>query len=139
MFVDALGVFGETSGGLALQKMYEKMLSSAEGQSVLRDKPRINTKTVNLDYLRGLAPNSFGRAYVKFLEDNVCNSNFSSLESKTQRRFSTLLQNVTPDTRTPVQFVDDIELAYVMQRYREIHDLVHTVLGMPTNMLGTNP
>ena len=48
------------------------------------------------------------------------------------------MQNVTPDTRTPVQFVDDIELAYVMQRYREIHDLVHTVLGMPTNMLGTN-
>jgi ubiquinone biosynthesis protein COQ4 len=71
MFVDALGVFGETSGGLALQKMHEKMLSSAEGQSVLRDKPRINTKTVNLDHLRGLAPNSFGRAYVKFLEDNV--------------------------------------------------------------------
>ncbi len=23
-----------------------------------------------------------------------------------------------------------------MQRYREIHDLVHTLLGMPTNMLG---
>jgi len=23
-----------------------------------------------------------------------------------------------------------------MQRYREIHDLIHTVLGMPTNMLG---
>lgn len=25
---------------------------------------------------------------------------------------------------------------YVMTRYRECHDLVHTVLGMPTNMLG---
>ena len=23
-----------------------------------------------------------------------------------------------------------------MQRYREIHDLVHVVLGQPTNMLG---
>lgn len=23
-----------------------------------------------------------------------------------------------------------------MQRYREVHDLFHTVLGMPTNMLG---
>jgi ubiquinone biosynthesis protein COQ4 len=71
MFVDALGVFGETSGGLALQKMHEKMLASAEGQSVLKDKPRINTKTVNLDHLRGLPPNSLGRAYLKFLEDNV--------------------------------------------------------------------
>jgi ubiquinone biosynthesis protein Coq4 len=43
---------------------------------------------------------------------------------------------VTPDSRSPVQFVDDVELAYVMQRYREVHDLIHTILGMPTNMLG---
>ena len=45
-------------------------------------------------------------------------------------------QNVTPDARRPVNFIDDVELAYVMQRYREVHDLLHTVLGMPTNMLG---
>lgn len=35
-----------------------------------------------------------------------------------------------------VQFVDDVELAYVVQRYREAHDLVHTILQMPTHMLG---
>lgn len=35
-----------------------------------------------------------------------------------------------------VRFVDDPELAYVIQRYREIHDLVHTILDMPINMLG---
>lgn len=46
------------------------------------------------------------------------------------------LQKVTPDTRADVKFIDDEELAYVMQRYREVHDLVHTILGMPTNMLG---
>lgn len=37
-----------------------------------------------------------------------------------------------------MKFVDDEELAYVMQRYREVHDLLHTLLGMPTNMLGTS-
>ena len=47
-------------------------------------------------------------------------------------------QNVSPDTRLPVRFVDDVDLAYVMQRYRETHDLVHTLLGCPTNMLGIN-
>lgn len=46
------------------------------------------------------------------------------------------MQKVTPDTRAEVKFIDDEELAYVMQRYREVHDLMHTVLGMPTNMLG---
>ena len=35
-----------------------------------------------------------------------------------------------------VQFVDDPDLMYVMLRYRQVHDLLHTVLGMPTNMLG---
>lgn len=36
----------------------------------------------------------------------------------------------------PPKFVDDEELAYVIQRYREVHDMMHTLLGMPTNMLG---
>lgn len=35
-----------------------------------------------------------------------------------------------------VRFMEDPKLAYVMTRYRETHDLVHTILGMPTNMLG---
>ena len=43
---------------------------------------------------------------------------------------------MSPDTRLAVRFVDDPELAYVMLRYRQTHDLVHTLLGMPTNMLG---
>lgn len=47
-----------------------------------------------------------------------------------------LFQRVTPDSRADVKFVDNEELAYVMQRYREVHDLLHTLLGMPTNMLG---
>ena len=34
-----------------------------------------------------------------------------------------------------VRFIDNAELAYIMTRYRECHDLVHTALGMPTNML----
>lgn len=36
----------------------------------------------------------------------------------------------------PPKFVDDEELAYVIQRYREVHDLMHTLLGMPTTILG---
>lgn len=35
-----------------------------------------------------------------------------------------------------MRFINDPDLAYVMTRYRECHDLVHVILGMPTNMLG---
>lgn len=45
-------------------------------------------------------------------------------------------QGYSPDERHYVKFVDDQDLAYVMLRYREIHDLVHTLLGQPTDMLG---
>ena len=43
---------------------------------------------------------------------------------------------ITPDSRDPVRYVDDEDLAYVMKRYRESHDLVHTILNMPTDMVG---
>lgn len=46
------------------------------------------------------------------------------------------LQKVSPDERTMVQFIDDAELAYVMQRYREVHDIFHAMVLMPTTMLG---
>lgn len=82
---------------------------------------------------------------MRFLEDNVNELMLSrcllvmfflDAFSKPKMNVLLLLQNVTPDTRADVKFVDDEELAYVMQRYREVHDLIHTILGMPTNMLG---
>ncbi|NWW35276.1 COQ4 protein, partial [Horornis vulcanius] len=79
-----------------------------------RERPRIRLSTLDMARLQGLPDGSLGREYVRFLEDN----------------------KVSPDTRMPPKFVDDEELAYVIQRYREVHDLMHTLLGMPTNMLG---
>lgn len=54
------------------------------------------------------------------------------------REYERFLSNLktTPDARPPVQFIDDADLVYVMQRYRETHDFSHVVLGMPTTMLG---
>lgn len=111
---DMVAVLGETTGHTTLSKIYAMMIEDEEGRQILIDKPRINSSTLNLPFLCQLPEGTLGYAYIKFLDDN----------------------QVTPDSRLPVQFVDDPELAYVMQRYREGHDLFHTVLGMPTNMLG---
>lgn len=109
-----VAVMGETTGVLAFRELEKIMSSDPEGMEVLRDRPRINTSTVDLQYLERLPKDTFGYAYYRFLVDN----------------------NVTPDSRLPVQFVDDPDLAYIAQRYREVHDLVHTLLEMPTHMLG---
>uniref|UniRef100_A0A8C4XKK8 Ubiquinone biosynthesis protein COQ4 homolog, mitochondrial n=1 Tax=Falco tinnunculus TaxID=100819 RepID=A0A8C4XKK8_FALTI len=111
---DMVAVLGETTGCFALPKLRDKMKQHPEGYRILQERPRIRLSTLNMAKLRGLPDGSLGREYVRFLEDN----------------------KVSPDTRMPAKFVDDEELAYVIQRYREIHDMMHTLLGMPTNILG---
>uniref|UniRef100_A0A8B9B9M9 Ubiquinone biosynthesis protein COQ4 homolog, mitochondrial n=1 Tax=Anser brachyrhynchus TaxID=132585 RepID=A0A8B9B9M9_9AVES len=111
---DMVAVLGETTGCLALPNLRDKMKHHPEGYRILQERPRIRLSTLDMDRLRGLPDGTLGREYVRFLEDN----------------------KVSPDTRMPAKFVDDEELAYVIQRYREVHDLMHTLLGMPTNMLG---
>ncbi|KAI8778939.1 ubiquinone biosynthesis protein COQ4, mitochondrial, partial [Biomphalaria glabrata] len=78
------------------------------------EKPVINTTTINLEKLGSLPDGTFGKEYWTFLKTN----------------------GFSPDARRPVNFIDDAELMYVMLRYRQCHDLVHTLLGMPPNMLG---
>ncbi|XP_077593123.1 ubiquinone biosynthesis protein COQ4 homolog, mitochondrial isoform X2 [Stigmatopora nigra] len=111
---DMVAVLGESTGHLALVNLRDRMRNDPEGYTILTERPRIRLSTLDLQKMASLPEGSFGREYLRFLEDN----------------------HVTPDSRAAVKFVDNEELAYVMQRYREVHDLLHTLLGMPTNMLG---
>uniref|UniRef100_A0A3B3UKJ5 Ubiquinone biosynthesis protein COQ4 homolog, mitochondrial n=1 Tax=Poecilia latipinna TaxID=48699 RepID=A0A3B3UKJ5_9TELE len=111
---DMVAVLGETTGHLALINLRERMKNDPEGYTILTERPRIRLSTLDLEKMASLPDGSFGREYLRFLEEN----------------------KVTPDSRAEVKFVDNEELAYIMLRYREVHDLLHTLLGMPTNMLG---
>lgn len=68
---DSIAIFGEASGGSALKYMHEKMIASEEGRSILQDKPRINSKTIDLNFLKTLPLGTLGHAYITFLDDNV--------------------------------------------------------------------
>ncbi|XDV20034.1 hypothetical protein PO909_025416 [Leuciscus waleckii] len=111
---DMVAVLGETTGHQALIKLRDRMRNDSEGCTILVERPRIRLSTLDLTQMSSLPDGTLGREYLRFLEEN----------------------RVTPDSRADVKFVDNEELAYVMQRYREVHDLLHTLLGMPTNMLG---
>ena len=58
-----------------------KNAQSSEGRDILRDRPRLNTQTIDVPKLAAMPEGSFGRAYVDWLES--C--------------------KVTPDTRDPVR------------------------------------
>lgn len=111
---DMIACLGEVTGENSMKYMRSKMLETPEGMEILKEMPRINSTTVSFERLSELPENTVGRVYADFMRDN----------------------NITADSRLPVQFIADPELAYVMQRYREVHDLVHATLFMKTNMLG---
>lgn len=111
---DMIACLGEVSGDNAIHHMQWKMMETPEGNEILKEQPRINSKTVCFETLSQMNKNTLGRIYADFMNDN----------------------NITADSRLPVQFISDPEMAYVMQRYREVHDLVHASLFMRTSMLG---
>lgn len=111
---DMIACLGEVTGESSLIFMHQKMQETNEGAQILNDMPRINSSTVCYKTLSELPEGTLGRVYADFMVEN----------------------NITADSRLPVQFISDPVLAYVMQRYREVHDLVHASLYMKTTMLG---
>ncbi|KAJ3343376.1 Ubiquinone biosynthesis protein [Gonapodya sp. JEL0774] len=105
---DMVAALGETTGPVALRQVRDKMLQDPIGRRILRERPVVNSSTVDVEALRQLSDGTFGREYVRWLDR----------------------EGVGPDSREPVKYVDDSVLAYVMQRYREVHDFWHVVTGM---------
>ncbi|KAJ5632926.1 hypothetical protein N7490_009265 [Penicillium lividum] len=107
---DLIAALGEaTATPYFIYRLRNAMLSDPTGRRILRDRPRITSNTLQLSKLRTLPENSVGRTYAKWLDR----------------------EGVSPDTRDQVQYIDDEECAYVMQRYRECHDFYHAVTGLP--------
>jgi ubiquinone biosynthesis protein COQ4 len=86
------------------------MLACPTGRRILRDRPRMTSATLDVARLRLLPAGSVGRSYADWLDR----------------------ERVSPDTRDTVRYIDDEECAYVMQRYREAHDMYHALTGLPT-------
>lgn len=108
--LDLIAAFAEaTSTPYFLPRLRDAMLRSPTGRRILRDRPRLTSASLDLPYLRTLPPTSVGGTYVAWLDR----------------------EHVTPDTRSPVRYIDDEECAYVMQRYRECHDFSHALTGLP--------
>lgn len=77
---DMIAALAETTAGPSLPRLRDRMLESVEGRKILRERPRVNSNTINMNNLAQYSEGTFGRAYVTWLER--C--------------------GVTPDTREPV-------------------------------------
>ncbi|EKX39632.1 hypothetical protein GUITHDRAFT_114359 [Guillardia theta CCMP2712] len=110
---DLVAALGDTTGVPALRNIRRRMLSDESGRQILKEKP-ILRDFVELEKMGSYKEGSLGRAYFEFMSS---------------RGFS-------PQERPCVRFVDDPELAYIMLRYREVHDFVHVLTGLGTSVEG---
>ena len=112
---DLIATLAETTAtDTQLRHLLKKMKQSEEGKHLLQNRVDVNEDSVRFNELASLPDTSFGKHYHEFMSG----------------------YHYSPDERTPVRFIEDPELAYVMQRYRQTHDFVHVLVGVPTCVLG---
>ena len=103
-----------TAHPVILRKLVSQLKNNKRGRDLLKAKPLINTDNLNIPYLRSLPIMTFGRQYAQFMDHH----GFSA------------------DERANVRFMVDEDQAYVVQRYRQIHDFWHVLSGIPPSVLG---
>lgn len=106
---DMVATLSEVTGRVALEGMRNRMRMSDTGRQILEERPLISS-----DLKFDGPEHTFGGAYVKFMEKH----------------------GLSATERTPVALVDDDELAYVLLRYRQVHDFWHVLCGLPPTVLG---
>lgn len=100
-----VAALGETTAGPSVSWLRDQMLASSEGRRILKERPRVNSTTVDMDKLALLPDGTLGKAYVTWLER--C--------------------GVTPDTREPVSL-----LAIYMHTY--LTAAIRCIISMIQNL-----
>lgn len=88
---------------------YRHLLATLAGSRILVEKPELSSRKVDYDYLRTLPEDTLGGAYVRHLDRNHLTADYQAAETR---------------------HVDDPEMAYLMRRFRQTHDVWHALLGL---------
>lgn len=110
---DMVATLAEVTGRVALERLQRRLRASDEGRHLLAERPLISTATM-ATLGSDCAPSSFGGRYASFMQRH----------------------RLDADERSPVALVDDAELAYILLRYRQVHDFWHVLCGLPPTLFG---
>ncbi|KAJ1607868.1 hypothetical protein OIY81_2525 [Cryptosporidium canis] len=97
----------ELTSTRALRRLHVLMRSTPDGRNIIKNKPLIDSSRYSIKDLLAYPADSLGRRYGEFL---------------TTYGFEI--------DRPPVRYVNNEDLAYIMTRFRQIHDIIHTVLEL---------
>jgi ubiquinone biosynthesis protein COQ4 len=99
----------EITGRPRYRQVLAELTRTPEGQRLLADRPELSSEHVDYDRLRALPETSFGGAYVRHLDGNRITADYQAAATR---------------------HVDDPDMAYLMRRFRQTHDVWHALLGI---------
>ena len=99
----------EITGRPRYRRVLAELRATPEGQRILADRPELSSRQVDYDRLRGLPDTTLGGAYVRHLDRNGITADYQA---------------------APTEFIADPDMAYLMRRFRQTHDVWHALLGL---------
>src|SRR5438132_5654993 len=99
----------EITGRPRMRTLLAELQNSEDGRRLLADRPELSSEHVDYDRLRALPESTLGGAYVRHLDRNGITADYQAAATR---------------------HVDDPDIAYLMRRFRQTHDVWHTLLGL---------
>jgi ubiquinone biosynthesis protein COQ4 len=99
----------EITGRPRYRRLLAELARSDEGRRLLELRPELSSDHVDYDALRALPATTLGGAYVRHLDDNHITADYQAAATR---------------------HVDDPDMAYLMRRFRQTHDVWHALLGL---------
>lgn len=99
----------EITGRPRYRRLLAEMAKTEEGRRILAERPELSSNHVDYDHLRKLPATTLGGAYVRHLDNNGITADYQAAATR---------------------HVDDPDMAYLMRRFRQTHDVWHALLGI---------
>lgn len=99
----------EITGRPRYRQILAELSARDDARALLRDRPELSSQSVDFAALRALPATTLGGAYVRHLDGNGLTADYQAAATR---------------------HIDDPDLAYLMRRFRQTHDVWHALLGV---------
>jgi ubiquinone biosynthesis protein COQ4 len=99
----------EITGRGRYREILAAMKTSADGRELLRERPELSTDHLDYDVLRALPESTLGGRYARHLDGNGITADYQAAATR---------------------HVQDPDIAYLMRRFRQTHDVWHALLDL---------
>ncbi len=99
----------EITGRPAYRKLLAELKHDPDGRRILDERPELSSRMVDYEALRRLPAPTLGSAYVRHLDGNGLSADYQAALTR---------------------HVEDEEMAYLMRRFRQTHDVWHALLDI---------